>query len=76
MQKAAAFKILNIYTFTWNSLHIQLSKGQPQYICVNSQLLSTKLDVGKMHSGELPPKTTSFKSLPLNLAKGSNRPSH
>lgn len=56
MQKAAAFKILNIYTFTLNSLHMQLSNGQPQYICVNPQLLCTKLDVVNMHHVEHPKK--------------------
>lgn len=54
MQKAAALKILNIYTFTLNSLHMQLSKGQPEHVCVNPQLLCTNLDVVKMHCVEHP----------------------
>lgn len=54
MQKAAALKILNIYTFTLNSLHMQLSKGQPEHVCVNPQLLCTNLDVVKTHGVEHP----------------------
>lgn len=77
MQKAVAFKILNIYTFTLNSLHTQLSSGQPQYICMNPQLLCTKHNVAKMHRARHPQmKNKSFKRLPLNLAEGSNSSSH
>lgn len=48
MQKAATFKILHIYTFTLNSLQIQLAKRQLRYVCANAQSPSThKAGFGK-----------------------------
>lgn len=75
MQKAAAFKILNIYTFTLNFLHMQLSKGQHNtYVWIHSSWAQSWM--WKRYTVLSTPQKiqTSFKRLPLNLAEGSNSP--
>lgn len=74
MHKAAAFKILNIYTFTLNSLHMQtiVQWSATIYICESTA------SVHKAACGKDAPcwatqkDKNSFKRLPLNLTEGSN----